>query len=192
MFIQSQSETRLPVVFQTKLEVIPGGITVAAADLTQDTLYAGTPVGKDANGLYHVIKAAVVFANAASTDTAYKVKKSQNYKVGDFISANTGANAQAITSIDASNADYDVLNVATTLGVAINAGAVIIQAKQLATANDSVLKYEPIGYVGTTFNIVYGDSNLVDCVVRGTIIAGALNKAVHASIQAKTPLVRFM
>ena len=196
MQITQKSETRLPIVFDTKLEVVPGGVTVAIADLNiaNLTLYAGTPIGRDANNLYHVIKGAVAYANASNTDTSYQVKKGHNFKVGDFYSTGVGTKAYAITAIDTTTSTlYDTITVGTTLGVAVTAGDAFIQAKQQATGNTSVLNVEPSGYVGTHSDVVAGDNLLVDCVLRGSMRAAALTAlgiTLNATILAKTPLVR--
>ena len=58
--IQRKKDKRVVKAFTHKLADIPGGVTVSAADLTQAVLHEGTPIGKDANGLYHVVKVAVV------------------------------------------------------------------------------------------------------------------------------------
>ena len=55
-----KKETPEKLVFERKIEDIPGGITVAVRDLTQKRIFAGTPVGPDQNGLYHVVKTARV------------------------------------------------------------------------------------------------------------------------------------
>lgn len=189
----SQTEQRRPVVFDTKLEDIPGGVTVAVKNLTQKKVKAGTPIGKDVNGLYHVVKVAKLHANAANDATTYQVKKGHNFKVGDFITIKPGAKAYAITAIDTSNADYDVLTVGTTLGVALTASnnVYLVEAVAQAATDSSVLKFEPVGLVGTTFDVTEDDNHLVDCVVRGSVREGVIDP-ISPELKSKLPLIRFV
>lgn len=183
------TETLQPVVFDTKLEVIPGGITVAVADLSQTQIKAGTPVGKDGNGLYHVIKTVVINADATSSATSYQIKKGSDVKVGDFLSLGVGKVSKDITAIDTSNADYDTVTVSATLGTAVTAGDVLVAA--LSASSTSALKYTPAGLVGTTIDVVSGDNHLVDCVVRGSVRAGVA-PSVNSDIKTALPLIRWV
>ena len=97
--IDRKKDNRVIRAFTHKLADIPNGITVSAADLTQKVLHEGTPVGKDENGLYHVVKVAVLSADATNTATAYTVKKGHNFKVGDVVMLATGSKAYTITEL---------------------------------------------------------------------------------------------
>lgn len=188
-----QTESRLPVVFDTKLEDIPGGVTVASSDLVQKVVKAGTPIGKDGNGLYHVVKVAKLQADAANDATTYKVLKGHNFKVGDFITAKEAGKAYAITAIDTSNAEYDQFTVGTTLGIALTAasGAYLMEASAQATTDASVLKYQPVGLIGTTYDVVETQNHMVDCVVRGSVREAVIDP-IGPAIKAKLPLFRFV
>jgi len=189
-----QTESRLPVVFDTKLEDIPGGVTVASSDLVQKVVKAGTPVGKDENGLYHVVKVAKLQADAADDATAYRVLKGHNFKVGNVITAKESGKAYAITAIDTSNADYDQFTVGTTLGIALTvaSGSVLMEASAVAATDISVLKYQPAGLIGTTYDVVESQNHLVDCVVRGSVREAVIDP-IGATVKAKVqPLIRFV
>lgn len=187
----NKTETGLPLAFDSKIEDVPGGVTVAVTDLTQSSLAAGTVIGADNNGLYHVVKTFKMQANAADDAVTYRVYKGHNGKVGDIISQKPGAKAYGISAIDTSNAAYDVLTVPTTLGVALTAGDVIVQANAVAAGNTSVLKYNPFGLTGTTIDIVAGDNHLVDCVVRGSARLANI-PPISAELKALLPLIRFV
>jgi hypothetical protein len=191
MQVFSKSENRSTLSWVTKLEGVPGGITVAVLDLTQAGVSDGTPVGKDANGLYHVIKTARVRSDAGATDSSYTVDKGHNLRKGDFITNKVGAKAYAITNIDTSGSDRDVITLSATLGVTVKAGEVLFEAKGEATTNASTFRYEPWGLVGTSFDVVAGDSHLTDCIVRGTIREANI-PPIHPDIKAKLPLIRFV
>jgi len=182
-----ETESALPLPFLTKLEDWVGGICIDTTDLTQTSLPAGTPVGKDTNGLFHVIKQAVMQANATNSATALKVVKGHDIKVGDFITDLLAGAAYAVTSIVTTNADYDTINIGTTLGVALTAGDVIFEALA-ESASDSVFKYTPVGLTGHAIDIVADSNPLVDCIIRGTVnTAAAGAPAYSASIKAALP-----
>ena len=97
---------------------IPNGVTVCSSELVAGgILQEGTALGgKDAAGLYHVVKTARLTEDATATTKAYKVAKGHHFKVGDFIMLKVGAKAYKITSINTSETLYDTVNVGTTLG----------------------------------------------------------------------------
>jgi len=179
------TESALPLPFLTKLEDWVGGICIETTELVQTSLPAGTPVGKDTNGLFHVVKQAVMQANATDSATALKVIKGHDFKVGDFVTDLLAGAAYAITSIVTTNADYDTINIGTTLGVALTAGDVIFEALA-ESASDSVFKYTPVGLTGHAIDIVADSNPMVDCIVRGTVNT-AVAPSYNASVKAALP-----
>lgn len=178
--------------FISNLETLPGGVTVAIADLVETTVKAGTPIGLDSGtGLYHVVKTAEAQDAATSSATDYKVLKGHNFKVGNFLTSALLKKAFAITSITTTETDYDTLTLGTTLGVAIAEGDVLIEATAQATGNTSAYKYTPVGLVGSDFDVVSGANHLTDCVVRGSVIESMI---VPISSDIKTTLshIRFV
>jgi hypothetical protein len=154
--IQRKKDERVIRAFTHKLADIPDGVTVSVADFTQKKLLEGTPIGKDDNGLYHIVKTARVKTIAAGDATTYQVEKGSNFKVGDFLG--NAAKAYAITAIDTSNADYDVLTVDTTIGAAA-VGHVLFGGDK-AAATGVTFKYAPVALVGESYD-VDPQSNLV-------------------------------
>lgn len=191
MQIYKQTEARQSNAFITKLEVIVGGGTIAAKDLNQPIVNEGTPVGVDANGLYHVVKTAKLVSVVANTATDYPVAKGHNFKVGDFLAQKTGGKAYAITAIDTTAEDKDILTVGTTLGLAGAVGDVLIQAKAESATTTSALKYAPVGLVGTSFDVIAGSNHTSDIVVRGSVKASLISP-LSAEIKALMPLIRFV
>lgn len=185
------TESRGLIAFASKLETVPGGRTIAVADLVQATLLAGTPVGKDANGLGHVVKVAEVQAEAADDATTIRIKKNHDLKVGNHICSAEGAKAQTITAIDTTNATYDTVSIGTTLGVVIAANAHIYEAAAATQGTDSALKYTPDGLVGEDITLQVGGSNLASVVVRGSAYNSNI-PPVGAVVKAKLPLIRFV
>lgn len=85
----------------------------------------------------NLVKTAVVITG--STTTATKVAKNHQFKVGNVIAAAVSGNGVAITAIDTSDADYDVLSHLTN-GGAFSADAVIFEATAAGTG-DATYKY---------------------------------------------------
>lgn len=185
------TETRAYIAFQTKLETIPGGRTVAIADVVEDILYAGTPIGVDSNKLGHIVKCAKMYETASNSATAYKVLKGHNFAVGDHICAEEGAKAQTITSITTTETDYDTLNVGTSIGTEVAEGAYLYQSASASQSTGSDLKYDPEGLIGEDIDMTSGDNHLVSVVVRGTAIKDNI-PPIGSVITAKLPLIRFV
>nr|UWD74475.1 MAG: head fiber protein [Bacteriophage sp.] len=190
--IDKKKDNRVIRAFTHKLADIPNGITVSAADLTQKVLHEGTPVGKDENGLYHVVKVAVLSADATNTATAYTVKKGHNFKVGDVVMLATGSKAYTITGIatNASDATSDDLTVDTTLGTAAKAGDAIYNAAK-AGASGSAFKYEPIALVGESYDVEALSNHIVNAWTIGQIRESNI-PPVGSAVKAKLPGMVFI
>ena len=210
--IDRKKDNRVIRAFTHKLADIPNGITVSAADLTQKVLHEGTPVGKDENGLYHVVKVAVLSADATSTATAYTVKKGHNFKVGDVVMLATGSKAYTITGIatnasdatsddltvdttlgtaaKAGDATSDDLTVDTTLGTAAKAGDAIYNAAK-AGASGSAFKYEPIALVGESYDVEALSNHIVNAWTIGQIRESNI-PPVGSAVKAKLPGMVFI
>ena len=190
--IDRKKDNRVIRAFTHKLADIPNGITVSAADLTQKVLHEGTPVGKDENGLYHVVKVAVLSADATNTATAYTVKKGHNFKVGDVVMLATGSKAYTITEIatNADDATSDDLTVDTTLGTAAKAGDAIYNAAK-AGASGSAFKYEPIALVGESYDVEALSNHIVNAWTIGQIRESNI-PPVGSAVKAKLPGMVFI
>ncbi|MEG2157007.1 MAG: hypothetical protein RRY07_04375 [Bacteroidaceae bacterium] len=190
--IDRKKDNRVVRAFTHKLADIPGGITVSVADLTQKVLHEGTPVGKDSNGLYHVVKVAVLSADATNSATTYTVKKGHNFKVGDVIMLATSAKAYAITGIAANATDStsDDITVGTTLGAAATSGSAIYQAAT-AGASGSAFKYEPKALVGESYDVEALSNHVVNACTIGQIKEANI-PAVGSEVKAKLTGIQFI
>lgn len=190
--IDRKKDNRVIRAFTHKLADIPNGITVSAADLTQKVLHEGTPVGKDENGLYHVVKVAVLSADATNTATAYTVKKGHNFKVGDVVMLATGSKAYTITEIatNANDATSDDLTVDTTLGTAAKAGDSLYLAAK-AGASGSAFKYAPVALVGESYDVDALSNHIVNAVTIGQIRESNI-PPIGAEVKAKLTGIQFI
>jgi hypothetical protein len=78
-----------------------------------------------------LVKTAVVHEAAGETATSIKVEKkgkSHHFKKGDNIAKTVGGAAYAISNIDTSNSEYDVIKVGTTLGETLAVGDVLFES----------------------------------------------------------------
>lgn len=190
--IDRKKDNRVIRAFTHKLADIPNGITVSAADLTQKVLHEGTPVGKDENGLYHVVKVAVLSAAATDTATAYTVKKGHNFKVGDVVMLATGSKAYTITEIatNADDATSDDLTVDTTLGTAAKAGDSLYLAAK-AGASGSAFKYAPVALVGESYDVDALSNHIVNAWTIGQIRESNI-PPIGAEVKAKLTGIQFI
>lgn len=157
MTVTRRKDTRTPRVFMHKTADIRGGVSVKVSELGGDFLNEGAVLSAPDNGICHVVKIAVLSAEATATDI--KVNKGHNFKVGDFVMADEGGKAYAITEITTTEKTHDTIKVGTTLGVKIEKGGFIIEAAEESATTTSKLKYTPLSLVGTGKPIV-PNSNL--------------------------------
>lgn len=149
MTVQRRKDSRLPHVFMHKIADIRGGVSVKTSELGGDFLHEGAVLSVPENGICHVVKLALVVAAVAASDTAIKVKKTHNFKEGDFVMFAEGGKAYAITAIDrTSNKTFDTITVGTALGE-ISEGGFLVEAKAESATTTSELKFEPLSMVGT-------------------------------------------
>jgi len=170
----------IPIWQSKNLQVAQGGFTLEGT--AGAVVKAGTPIAfSEATRLAVVGKFAVAQAVATNTATDYKVLKNSNLAVGMSVTSGAAAAAKAITAIDKTNADYDLVTLEATLGVAIAVGDSIYVADAGATPKG--LLYE---------EVTIGSNGIQDIavVVHGTVYARRIHP-VPASVKALLPLIIF-
>ena len=182
--IDRKKDNRVIRAFTHKVADIPNGITVSADDLTQKVLHEGTPVGKDENGLYHVVKVAVLTDDATNSATTYKV--------GDVLMLAPGGAAYAITAIATNSGDgsKDDLTVGTTLGVAAKAGDSLYLAAE-AGASGAAFKYAPVALVGESYDVDALSNHIVNAWTIGQIRESNI-PPIGAEVKAKLTGIQFI
>ena len=149
MTVQRRKDDKLPHVFMHKVADIRGGVSVKTSELGGDFLHEGAVLSAPENGICHVVKLVLVVAAVAASDTAIKVKKGHNFKVGDVVMADEGGKAYAISAIDTTTSkSFDTVTVGTALGE-ISEGGFLIEAAEVSADTKSALKYTPLSVVGT-------------------------------------------
>lgn len=194
MEVTQSTEYQNPLVIIKEIEDLVGGGVIAKTPLAStDELKQGAIVAVDSNKLLQVFKTAEIHENETNTETEYKVKKTHEFKVGDFItdSGLDGA-AEAITVIDATHDDYDVLTVGTTLGHALTAGECLVQATAQAAAGSAALKYATPEGITKNAADLSKDNQVTAVLVRGTVNESNLPYPVDANVKALLePIIRF-
>lgn len=141
MTVKKRKDDATPRYVQHKVADVRGGVSVAASELGGNYLREGAILSAPIDGITHVVKTAEVIAEVNASETAIKVSKFHNFKVGDFVMIEPGKAAVTIKSIDDSNKKYDTITVDKALGE-IKLGGCIVEAKE-ASEDASALKYEP-------------------------------------------------
>ena len=167
MTVRRVKDTRTKTVFMHKIADIRGGVSVKTSEIGGDYIPEGALLSAPDNGICHLVKSAQLTAEANATAVKLNVAKHSGFKVGDYVMAEEGAKAYAITAIDYTNAAYDVITIGTTLGKTIAKGAYIAEAAAESSASTSELKYKPVAMVGTGKVFNAGDNVDTDAWVIG-------------------------
>lgn len=202
MFLKKEKEFQYHPAIIKMLEDVVGGGTIARADL-RTAIFDGMPldelppycvVGRDENGGWHVVKTALVTEAVAADAKTIKVAKNHLFAVGDFVTVGGGLKAAAdkVTAIDKSNAAYDIITLAATVG-AVAVGAVLVGVKATATAGKAVLGVDTSELTITMSKVDLTIANQsCGLMVRGTISEGNMPFPVDAGLKALMPLIRFV
>lgn len=179
-----------------ELEDHVGGVSVALTDLRAGGIAVppGAFIGIDTDGKGHVLKCAVLLADAANNATTYRIPKIHQYKVGLFVTSKDKASvkAYAITAIDTTNAEYDTITLGTTLGVALTTGDYLVEVKaQDAVGGAGELQYTPVG-ISKREILTTGSTASVGVLVRGTVNVANMAFGAPKVFKDALPLIRFV
>lgn len=202
MFLKREKEFQYHPAIIKMLEDVVGGGIISRADL-RTALFDNQPldelppycvVGRDENGVWHVVKTALVTEAADAEATTVKVAKNHLFAVGDFVTIGgvlDGA-SDKITAIDKSNSAYDTITLASKIGAAA-VGAILICVKERADAGSAALAVDESELVITINKVDLTVANQsTGLMVRGTINEGNMPFPLDADLKAKMPLIRFV
>lgn len=161
--IKRQSDTRQVPCIAHRIADIPGGVTVDISTLGGPILLEGTPIAVGTAGKYNVCKTAKIVTAAAIDAVAYEVAKGHHFKVGQFLG--TGSVAYAITAIDKTGADKDVITLGTTLGVVLAVGTVVYEAAGASAAAAVAINTTPLAIVGSSYDVVASENLICEAFV---------------------------
>ena len=115
--------------------------------------------------------------------------KGHGFKANEFIALAVGSTSKKINSIDTSNAEYDTLTLAATLGAALTAGDVLPQASSAAAS--AALPYAPVAMLGESYDVVQGENLWANAVTIGQVKESNI-PPIAADIKAKLTGVIFI
>lgn len=164
--ITRKSDSRVVKCLLHRVADIPGGVTIKVANLGGSALVEGTPIGVGSNGLYEVVKTAVIVTAASATGTSIEVAKGHHFKVGDYIAFSSTNKGNVIAAIDKSNSAKDVITLTTGLAGDLAVGAVGVQTTSGTTYAP---KYTAVGVVGSSYDVESSTNLFVDAWVIGVI-----------------------
>lgn len=202
MFLKREKEFQYHPAIIKMLEDVVGGGIISRVDLRTamfnnqplDELPPFCVVGRDENGVWHVLKTALITEAVAADATTIKVAKNHLFAVGDFVTIGGKINGASdkITAINKSNAAYDVVTLAAKIGAAaIN--SVLVGVKATAAAGSAKLPVDDSELVITMNKVDLTVANQsTGLMVRGTISEGNMPFPLDNDLKAKMPLIRFV
>ena len=191
MFRKKQSEFQYAPGIEKIIEDIQGGGTIARAELKGiiDELPPLVMVGKDANGLYHIVKTGRVTAADA---VAIQVAKNHVFKVGEAVTiggALTGA-SDVISAIDKTAPAYDTITLAGPIGAAkVDDVLVLVTAK--AAAKAAKFKYVPEVITMNKVDVTVANQQS-GLLVRGTVNEAVMPYPIDEAMKALLHFIRFV
>lgn len=131
----------MPVFWRGEAKILPGGYKLLQTFPKGTVIPKGTPL----HIVIGTLTAAVSkYAKVVSGGTKPRVPKGTLFQINDIVMKEGGTTGVTVSSIDTSNADYDVLTLSSAIsGLAAN--DVLIEATAISS---SVAKYEPNAVVG--------------------------------------------
>lgn len=194
MYLRREKEFQYAPGIEKIIEDVQGGGTIARAELKGliNELPPVVIVGKDENGLYHVVKTALVKADVANDATKIQVAKKHLFLVGEAVTVggDLADAADLITAIDKSNADYDEITIAGTIGAA-KAGQVIVLANGKANAKSAKYKYVPEVITMNKVDVTVANQSS-GLLVRGTVNEKVMPYPIDEAIKASMRFIRFV
>lgn len=194
MFRKKETEFQYAPGIEKIIEDIQGGGTIARAELKGviDELPPLVIVGKDTNGLYHVVKTGKATAEAAADAVTIQVAKNHVFTVGEAVTiggALTGA-SDVISAIDKTNSDYDTITLAGAIGaVKVNDVLVLVAAKAVAKA--AKFKYTPEIITMNKVDVTVANQQS-GLLVRGTVNEAVMPYPIDDAIKALLRFIRFV
>lgn len=158
----------MPVFWRGEAKILPGGYKLLQTFPKGTVIPKGTPL----HIVIGTLTAAVSkYAKVVSGETTTKprVSKGTLFQIKDIVMKEGGTTGVMVSSIDTSNADYDVLTLSSAIS-GLAADDVLIEAT--ATSN-SAAKYEPNAVVGEdTEPLSGGDQDTVSAAYDAVVLLG--------------------
>lgn len=158
----------MPVFWRGEAKILPGGYKLLQTFPKGTVIPKGTPL----HIVIGTLTAAVSkYAKVVSGGTATKprVPKGTLFQINDIVMKEGETTGVTVSSIDTSNADYDVLTLSSAIS-GLAADDVLIEA---TATSSSVAKYEPNAVVGEdTEPLSGGDQDTVSAAYDAVVLLG--------------------
>lgn len=158
----------MPVFWRGEAKILPGGYKLLQTFPKGTVIPKGTPL----HIVIGTLTAAVSkYAKVVSVETTAKprVPKGTLFQINDIVMKEGGTAGVTVSSIDTSNADYDVLTLSSAIS-GLTAGDVLIEAT--ATSSPAA-KYEPNAVVGEDTEPLAGsDQDTVSAAYDAVVLLG--------------------
>lgn len=179
-------------VWQRVDQLVQGGFVLDRTDFADgDVIKAGTPVVyNEATRTAKPLLTAVLTANATNTATTYNVAKGHKLATGKNLSVVSGGVSSAITGINTSDPNFDVITVGTTLGVALTAGALLFGSPTAGATAASYGGVNGLLYADKRIDVA-GISQSISVVIKGTIYARRVpySANLEAALKASSAVI---
>lgn len=158
----------MPVFWRGEAKILPGGYKLLQTFPKGTVIPKGTPL----HIVIGTLTAAVSkYAKVVSggTNTKPRVPKGTLFQINDIVMKDGGTTGVTVSSIDTSNADYDVLTLSSAIS-GLAAGDVLIEA---TATSSSAAKYEPNAVVGEDTEPLAGsDQDTVSAAYDAVVLLG--------------------
>lgn len=158
----------MPVFWRGEAKILPGGYKLLQTFPKGTVIPKGTPL----HIVIGTLTAAVSkYAKVVSggTSTKQRVSKGTLFQINDIVMKAGGTTGVTVSSIDTSNADYDVLTLSSAISE-LAAGDILIEA---TATSSSAAKYEPNAVVGEdTEPLSGGDQDTVSAAYDAVVLLG--------------------
>lgn len=158
----------MPVFWRGEAKILPGGYKLLQTFPKGTVIPKGTPL----HIVIGTLTAAVSkYAKVVSggTTTKPRVSKGTLFQINDIVMKEGETTGVTVSSIDTSNADYDVLTLSSDIS-GLAADDVLIEA---TATSSSVAKYEPNAVVGEdTEPLSGGDQDTVSAAYDAVVLLG--------------------
>lgn len=192
--VRKYGETQHMPFIVKEHEDLPGGgsLKMSTLDRSKGSIAPGFFVGRNTDGLLILLVAAVLVEDAAANATTYKVKKHHQLKAGMLVAGDSEeSKAYAITGIDNTSADHDVVTVGTSLGVALKAGETIFEVKaEDAEGGEYELPETPLGVAKNEIDLSKNHED-TGVSLNGTYTVAMMAFGAPKAFTKHLPLMRF-
>lgn len=181
-FTPETKEGNMPVFWRGEAKILPGGYKLLQTFPKGTRIPRGTLVSIMPGTLTAGISkhAEVV---TGDTTTKPRVKKGHLFQAADVVMKAGETTGVTISSIDASNADYDTITLSAAI-TGLAAGDILLEATATTSSEE---KYVPNGVVGETTDPLNGDdSDTVSVAYEAVVLRGYVPDPPEAWLQGIT------